>query len=285
MRVSGYIRQRMLQYALNIPIFLYSRRKGRGRSLYTKERNRNFYQPLLKEIERQFNQADGNELFYSSKGDLPKIHAVHSSSALVVNLFAYWFHNPIPIAAACRLCSSRTRRPMIMEFEVKLPIRDDFPRAPNIDVLFRVEDDPRFQAFAVESKFSEPFTGRSHGGLNPAYLDQDLWVNLSNLRQFATQLSQRYHIFKYLHAAQLLKHILGLRNAFGKRFKLLYLYYDAFGQEGAMHQEEIMRFRQVARLDRVWFYALSHQELINHLADHYRDSHQKYIHYITSRYF
>ena len=130
-----------------------------------------------------------------------------------------------------------------------------------------------------------PFSGRGHKGLNPAYLDAKFWVDLPNLQALALRLSPVDYEFKYLDAPQLIKHILGLKRAFKRRFKLLYLYWDGTGQEGGLHQAEIDRFSQVAKSDRVEFRAISHQSLIDRLSERHRELHPEYVKFITSRYF
>jgi len=81
----------------------------------------------------------------------------------------------------------------------------------------------------------------------------------------------------YLHSAQLIKHILGLKTACGKDgFKLLYLWYDVFGREGAIHRDEIEKFAGVVRTDGVHFDAKSYQELILAMSNEYRSDHTDY---------
>lgn len=284
MRATKYIKIKQYHFALNSPINLRSRKIDRGSPFYTEELDQNLFQPLPLEVIQQFNQADGNELRASSNGDLPKIQAVHSSAAIAINLFSYWLSNPLPIAIACKFCSPKNTSSLKMEFEAKVPISDTFERAPNLDVLFRIADNPQFRAFAIESKFSEPFNSRSHRGLNPAYLELDLWTELQHLKALATRLSPDDHEFRYLDAAQLIKHVLGLTRAFKQQFKLLYLYYDALSSDSARHEAEIDKFEQVAQQDKVEFRALSYQDLINNLANQHRTEHEAYIRYITARY-
>lgn len=285
MKTSRYIRSKLKNFAQNNSIKLRSKKKNKGAAFYTEKMDDNLFIPLTAEIIQQFNEADGNELKASYSGDLPKVQAVHSSSAIVVNIFTYWLNDPIPLAIACKLCSPKTQCTLSMEFEVKVPISDGFHRHPNLDVLFRVGGKSRFLAFGVESKLSEPFSGRGHKGLNPVYLADEFWTGLPNLRELAGRLSPIDHEFRHLDVIQLLKHILGLSRGFKRRFKLLYLYWDGLGPEGALHQTEIARFSQVAKLDKVVFRALSYQDLVDRLAHKHRKAHEDYIKYIISRYF
>ncbi|MFH1633838.1 MAG: hypothetical protein ABIG63_07475 [Chloroflexota bacterium] len=101
----------------------------------------------------------------------------------------------------------------------------------------------------------------------------------------AISISPKDNQFQYLHAAQLIKHILGLNRAFGKTdFRLLYLWYDALGREGAKHREETKGFLETVKSDGIAIHELSYQELIVRLADEYRVLHKEYVEYITCRY-
>ena len=84
----------------------------------------------------------------------------------------------------------------------------------------------------------------------------------------------------------LIKHVLGLRARFKshRHFRLLYLWYDALGTEGATHRAEAAVFADAARADGIHFHATTYQELIASLATSCRGNHTKYIEYLTSRY-
>ena len=62
------------------------------------------FEPLERTVREDFEKGDGNEL----KGHPAKMQAVHSSSALSVNIFQYWLKNKqvSVIAAACSCNSS-----------------------------------------------------------------------------------------------------------------------------------------------------------------------------------
>lgn len=285
MKTSRYIQSKQKNFALNNSLELKSKKKNKGAALYTERLEDNLFIPLSAEVIEDFSQGDGNELKHSYLGDLPKIHAVHSSAGIVVNLFTHWLKNPVPLAIALKLVSPKTRCRLKINFEVKVPICDDFHRSPNLDVLFRVNGQSKFLAFGIESKLSEPFSGRGHKGLNPGYLDDKFWIGLPNLKALAVRLSPQDREFKHLDVPQLLKHILGLSRAFKRRFKLLYLYSEGLALEGGLHQAEIDRFSQVAKSDKVEFRALSYQALIDRLSTRHRDTDPDYVKFITSRYF
>jgi hypothetical protein len=83
----------------------------------------------------------------------------------------------------------------------------------------------RFEVFAIECKFSEAYSSRKHSGIKSKYIELDtIWDDIPNLYKFAKTISPDDSQFTYLHPAQLIKHILGLKEKFGKnKFRLLYL--------------------------------------------------------------
>jgi len=123
-------------------------------------------------------------------------------------------------------------------------------------------------------------------GIRPKYLSlEEIWKDIPNIYDLAKSICPDDNKFFYLHPAQLVKHILGLKKEFRKEgFRLLYLWYDVLGEEGAVHRKEIEAFSEVTRSDGVKFHALSYQELIVKLSNEYRSEHGKYIKYISSRY-
>jgi len=111
-----------------------------------------------------------------------------------------------------------------------------------------------------------------------------LWSDIPSLYDFAKSICPDEN-FIYLHSAQLLKHVLGLKRKFGKNgFRLLYLWYDSLGKEGAIHRDEIDKFYGIAKADGIYFNAMSYQELIVMLSKEYRQEHAKYIKYLSERY-
>ena len=143
-----------------------------------------------------------------------------------------------------------------------------------------------FKVYAVECKFTEAYTSRGHSGMDPKYLQiKDLWSDIPKLHFLAKAISPDDNKYKHLHTAQLIKHILGLKKKYGKnKFRLLYLWYDCLGEEGALHRKETEDFATTAKADGIYFHTLSYQELIIKLASDYRKRHEKFINYISSRY-
>jgi hypothetical protein len=216
------------------------------------------------------------------------MQAVHSSSALGVNIFQYWKKiNQVPaIAAACRFCNTVNTCSQDINFEVNFPISEKFLRSPNIDVVINNSPESRFKVFAIECKFSEAYYSRRHSGVSPKYIGLNkVWNNIPNLLELAKEISPDDNRFTHLHPAQLVKHILGLKEKFGKnKFRLLYLWYDTIGPESAKHHKEIEEFVKTTKADRIYFHAMSYQDLIIKLAKNYRDIHRDYIDYISGRY-
>ncbi len=286
MKAYKYITSKQTQWALNRGIPLIGSKGAKGRPAYTSELNQNLFESLGLDTRKSFEQGDGGEI----SGNPAKMQAVHSSSALGVNVFQYWqeIGQVSVIASACGFCRKGNTVSEKIVFEDKYPVDDNvgkFPIAPNIDVVFRNIDSAQFKRFAVECKFSEAYGSQKHNGLKPAYLELvKLWSDIPNLYEFAKSICPDEH-FVYLHSAQLIKHILGLKRNFGKNgFRLLYLWYDVLGKEGAIHRDEIDKFYEIAKADGIYFNTMSYQELILVLSKEYRQEHAKYIKYLSERY-
>jgi hypothetical protein len=288
LKAKDYILVKQIQWAYNYGIPLIGSKGHRGRSAYTQELNQNLFEPLEPEVRKCFIQGDGNEI----KGSInspAKMQAVHSSSALGVNIFQYWQKNNQvqKITEACGLLP-RSNNDILSRivFEDKYPVSNKFRFAPNIDVVIHNPDSFTIRRIAIECKFSEAYTSHRHPGLKPEYLSlEEIWEDIPAIYDFAKSICPHDEKFEHLHPAQLIKHILGLNKAFGKKgYWLLYLWYNVLGEEGLKHKKEIEEFTGVVRKDGVNFHALSYQELIIELSNKYRSNHEEYIKYITNRY-
>ena len=173
-----------------------------------------------------------------------------------------------------------------IRFEEKYPIKDSFGYHPNIDVVIHNTPTAKIRRFAIECKFSEAYGAHKHGGLKPKCLEcDDIWGGIPKLRAFAERISPYDRDFMHLHPAQLVKHILGLKRQLGRNgFRLLYLWYDVFGEQGKRHRDEIAEFASIAKQDGIKFHSLTYQELIATLATQCRTEHHEYIRYLTERY-
>jgi len=283
-----YIQTKQINWALNKGIQLVGSKGERGRPAYTPTIDRNLFEPLDPEVRECFKKGDGGEL--NGTIDSPaKMQAVHSSAALAVNVFQYWqlIHQVPIIAAVCGLCRKGNNISKEVVFEEKFPIVENRSRiAPNIDVVIHNSTASKIKLFAIECKFSEPYSIHGDRGLKPEYLKtEDIWDDIPNLHRLSKSLCPEDNTSLFLHPAQLVKHILGLKRALGKDgFRLLYLWYDVTGMEGAIHRKEIEAFSEVAKADNIKFHSLSYQELISRLSDECRADHPGYIEYISSRY-
>lgn len=281
-----YILRKQTEWTRNSGITLIGSKGARGRPAYTTCLDDNLFQPLLPAVRDAFEAGDGREL--GSPGSPGKMQAIHSSSALGVNVFQYWKSiSAVPvIAAACRLCSRWSQVSYDIRFEEKYPIDDGFSHHPNIDVVIHNSPTAKIRRFAIECKFTEAYGAYKHAGLKDKYLKlSGAWDNLPSLRGLAESIAPVDDHFKHLHPAQLIKHILGLRRHCGHTgFRLLYLWYDVLGEEGARHRGEVERFTDAAKRDGVLFHSLTYQELIAGMASELRQSHEHYVQYLTARY-
>ena len=281
-----YILAKQTEWAKNQGMDLIGSKVNRGRHAYTIKLDYNLFQPLLPEVRTSFATGDGSEL--GTSGLPGKMQAIHSSSALGVNVFQYWKSiSAVPVvAAACGFCRRGSEVSCDIQFEEKYPINDSFGFHPNIDVVIHNKPEARIQRFAIECKFSEAYGAHKHGGLKQKYLDcGDIWDDIPKLRAFAQRISPDDKEFKHLHPAQLIKHILAMKRQFGRDgFRLLYLWYDVLGEQGKCHQDEVEGFARVAAEDGIKLHSLTYQKLITTLANQLRSGHHEYVRYLTERY-
>lgn len=289
MKGHKYILSKQVQWAKRNKIALIGSKADKGFPAYTKKLNENLFEPLANDVIVDFSKGDGGEIL--SKDNLPsRMNAVHSSSALGVNIFHYWKRiNRIDnISHACRFCRKQNKTQTNIRFEQKFEICSLFNKSPNIDVVIENNNFAQYKIFAIECKFSEPYSNYGHSGIDPKYFNNEimsLWENIPKLYDLAKRISPDDNDFKYLHPAQLIKHILGLKKKFGKTsFRLLYLWYDVLGEEGNGHRKEIDKFKEYTKADNIKFSSISYQELITYLGDNYYTSNEKYIGYISDRY-
>jgi hypothetical protein len=172
--------------------------------------------------------GDGNELD-------SKFMAVHSSSALAVNCFA-WFNKPDRLSHIALLDNNGARS---FRFERKFPIFAK-GKAPNIDIVV----DRDSELIVIESKLTEhlsktkPKLSASYDRLAPPGIAETCWWGV--YQQAKTSKSQ------YLDIAQLLKHYFGLRThqltlEIKKPIRFLYLFWEP------LNAADIEVFRQHRR--------------------------------------
>ena len=287
MNTHNYICSKQVIWASNKGIKLVGSHSDRGKAAYTKSLDENLFEPMSEDVQNQFNRGSGGELTPQQDGRRPKMFATHSSSVLGVNVFHYWRNRDIKaIAEACKLCSNANTDTMTLFFEKQCEIDSSLPIPPNLDILIETSSGTHY---GIESKFTEPYSTNGHGGIKQAYLQLDLWSDIPELHKLAKAISPDDNTFHHLHAAQLIKHILGLKNITGvdgnkKQFRLLYLYYDALGEKACEHLQEIKIFKQHTDADGIQFSYMSYQELIIRLSQRCIGDHCDYMKYITERY-
>jgi restriction endonuclease-like protein len=197
----------------------------------------NLFAPLHAETRAEFEAGDGDE--FGTADAVGKMYSLHSSSALVCNVFDYWRKRPmLPLLRACGIETIATD----LRFEQKF-LTGVGSRPANLDVLI-TDTGGRNLPIAVESKFTEPFQTGERDHLRPAYFRKsETWDELPSCRGLAESLTAKQR-YKCLKAGQLLKHALALTRKFGKkRFVLLYLWCDVRGSEAAkQHGDEVQNF-------------------------------------------
>jgi hypothetical protein len=211
-----------------------------------------------------------------------RLWSLASSAALVLNVFAYWRgRDTAPLVAALGLPAGSP----VLHFEEPLPtgLEGDPPMA---DVLLRW---PSGQVAAIESKLGEWLVRRPRNKavFKRKYFPpgEGVWAaaGLPVCQALAADIDSGRERYRWLHAAQLLKHALGLARFGAPAWTLVYLYYDWPGREAAEHAAEIGRFAERIGAE-LRFRALSYQTLFaalrceDSLDAEYRD-------YLERRYF
>jgi hypothetical protein len=226
----------------------------------------------LDDFKADLDAADGNELRDGSTRPA-KFCASYSSSALAVNTFApFKTHH---VALTIGGMGGLTAAP---KFEGKCPNglfeANGTPcRAPNLDLLAISSD----TVIAVESKFLEPLSPKPQA-LSPKYVAPFLgsdgngpiaeaeWTEMYKRVARMTAYPGEVRPYKFLDAAQLVKHYLGLKVTYPRlRRVLVYLYWEptnAYAIDACnRHHDELADFtRRVSGCD-TQFVALSYADL------------------------
>jgi hypothetical protein len=168
----------------------------------------------LDDVREDFESADGGELRERS-GRPPKFHAVHSSSALVVNTLGSFRR------AASRLQFRGETGFQSLRFEFQCPTGAGRGRA-NLDVLLS----GREMNVAIESKLTELLTPKT-AKFSSKYDRVVQEIADRPWRDLYRALTAQPTMYQHLDAAQLVKHYLGLRTYFGVRpVTLVYLFWE-----------------------------------------------------------
>jgi len=197
----------------------------------------------------------GNELI-DSPGNPAKFCAAFSSSALVVNSFGPFRHEPWNLNV-CGIGGFE-----ILQFEKVLPT-GLAGTPPHLDVF---ASGPKY-TLCIESKFLEllwpkeaKFTDSYEQAISR--LAHDSWSSIYR------SLKRNPLKFRFLDAAQLVKHYLGMRNTLGKASSdlvLLYVYWEPSNaadlEEYRVHQSEVAEFSDFVKGSDVSFVSKSYPQL------------------------
>jgi hypothetical protein len=279
-----YIQWKMQAWADRNAIGRQGSKGPRGEPNYTISVEDNIFgRKIEASVRAAFGAGAGGEL----RGSIPPMSAMHSSAALAVNLFQYWVMNG-DLSRLATILQIPTRNIVSAGFEEKFPVCAEpasrgFTTPPHLDFAIRYSSG---DLVGVECKMFEPYGRLDHKVLRRAYLGlADSWRDMPACRVLADQLIARAHSYNRLGPSQLLKHILGLRYcASSKSARLIYLYYDAVGDDAAEHRAEIRRFQAQTSGDPVRFVPISAQELIARAVRLARKDHPDYVDYLTDRY-
>lgn len=265
--------------------------KSAEEAMYTHTLSDNLFEPLSREATTEFEQGDGTPL--QAKNDtLPHLWALHNSDAIAANVFDYW---------KSRDCSQVVQYLDIpadgvigLTFEQKFRILPQ-GTTPNIDVAIKYKPESEFEWVGIESKLTETYPAKRRNLFDEKYFAPGCWWDgIHNTRQLAESFrgdgKKTEAIKRHLNRGQLIKHVLGLRNACRlnqtdpSRVKLIYLWYDVDSPEARSHQQEVQEFAEVLARDEVQFSAMTWQSLINRIAEGEREHHPNYVEYLSVRY-
>lgn len=200
-------------------------------------------------FEAELNDGDGRELD-------GKFRAAHSSSALAVNNFARFKTAPALLQIA-GWSGFETLR-----FEAKCPIGIRGGRPPNLDLLLTGQS----MIVGVESKCTEHLTTHT-AEFSPAHDEQITdWRRKTPWFELMKKLDEDSMRYRYLDAAQLVKHAFGLGRTFeGQDVALLYLYWEPSNADAVIelqeHRREVIRFATEVAGAKPSFTAISYRDL------------------------
>lgn len=262
-----------------------------GDKIYLDDYNKNLYESLSENNEKSYNEGSGGETKDTKTRRAP-MKAAFSSSAIVVNLFQYWQGKDVsPLLKALNMIGHNDKIiNALIKFEDKKKITNKKTKEeisePHLDVT--IESESLQHAIAIESKFTEPYSHKTQKELAEKYNNDELWKGLEEIKEeidiLEKEKREKIFRFKRLDYLQLTKHILGLKTQHGKKFKLLYLWYDVPCKEGCEHRKEIEDFKKIVEKDSINFRSITYQEVIYYLRENYYNEHNEYIDYLVERY-
>jgi hypothetical protein len=247
---------------------------------YVREPAANCWRPLAGAVLAQFER--GSELTPGSKTQA-RMCSLRSSAALVANVFDYWRdRDNAALVTALGLHGGAAE----VSFEEPLPTGLE-GEPPLADVLLRW---PSGRIAAIESKFGEWLVRRPHNKavFKAKYFPAGsaVWAaaGLVRCQALAAAIQEGRERFKFLHAAQLLKHALGLARSGAREHCLVYLYYDWPGREAEAHRAELDRLAALLRPE-IDLRVLTYQALFRSLCAEPSAAAVDYRRYLAQRYF
>lgn len=237
---------------------------------------------LTDEMRRQVEAGDANE--FGVPGARGLVGALHSSCALVLNVFGYWQgrRDADPLAQAVGAPAPIA----------KVKFAEQFPTGvsmPGLDVLLELKDGT---LLAIESQFTEWFGHSGREPLSKQYFPKDrkLWAEVGLPgAQAAAQRHREAPQFDRLDAPQLLKELLGLALQKGrakkKEWHLQLLWFREPGATAREMEEEIARFHKLLGPDAHRFSSMTYQQLWTRMSPGLAAGHGDYAGYLAKRYF
>ena len=248
---------------------------------YVQEVEANLWKPLSDRARQGFERGAGSEL----SGHM---RALHSSSALAVNIFDYWTdRDKAPMLSALGI---DPKGGTLLDFEAQFPT--GLPGTPpHLDVAMSLSIG---FVVGIEAKFTEHLKRATRGksDFKTSYFPKfgELWneKGLPDCQTLAEELRAEElgggrQRFEYLDPRQLLKHALGLATKTGNRFSLYYLYYDWTGEGLEAHKREVDIFKERVGHE-IGFRGLTYQGVFRRLSDSELAG-GDYLKYLESRYF
>jgi hypothetical protein len=240
----------------------------------------NLLQPINPKTRLAFENGSGSEL-----QDTPtrpaKMKALHSSSALAVNVFDSWVSRD---KSALQAALQVDREISSVSFEAQFPTGLT-GNPPNLDVTLELADG---FVIGIESKFSEWLSPKpvNKDPFKSKYFPEGirLWAErgLPVSQELAEQMNSGATRFRYLDAAQLLKHALGMATQLGDQFSLYYMYLELPGKESNTHAEEVRQFASCVGTE-LGFKAITYQQLLSSLQSE-QGATSEYLGYLRKRY-
>lgn len=216
-----------------------------------------------------------------------KLASPQSSAALVIDAFAPYIHAPLDLPYFTGLEISDWPASFVdIEYSARFPWRGG--RHPWLDAVVKTSQ----YLIGIESKRFEPYRDAKSVTLSEAYW-RDVWGDkMAAYELLRNDLNSKHIKYKYLDAAQLVKHAFGLRTdavmRLGVKPILVYLHVNSprnspvkiTAKMIADHQDEIDDFSKRVKSAEVEFFALSYSDWLTAFtgkhAEHAKALNKKY---------